>query len=201
MKVDKLSASCQLKGSREVTQRSWAAPGTPLQVDSALYHKRFRFSSQKNNILQLPMFYSFTIHVIYAHYSNGPTCSELSQFIPRGGVHVACTFAVYRIFISIFNQIDAQNLFHSHFYFMPLHVSSTCAHHQEVKIALHSFRYHHTGTSEWSKITKTTHFFQCDDTGDCVMQFWPPDDEHMCSKHVDAWNKTYFETNFVHQVS
>jgi len=45
MKVDKLSTSCQLKGRREVTQRLWAAPGTPLQVDRALYHKRFRFSS------------------------------------------------------------------------------------------------------------------------------------------------------------
>ena len=21
------------------------------------------------------------------------------------------------------------------------------------------------------------------------MQFWPPDDEHMCSKHVQTWNK------------
>ena len=21
------------------------------------------------------------------------------------------------------------------------------------------------------------------------MQFWPPDDEHMCSKYVEAWNK------------
>jgi len=37
---------------------------------------------------------------------------------------------------------------------MPLHVSSTCAHHQEVKIALYSLWYHHTETSEWSKITK-----------------------------------------------
>ena len=37
---------------------------------------------------------------------------------------------------------------------MPLHVSSTCAHHQEVKIVLHSLWYHHTETSEWSKITK-----------------------------------------------
>jgi len=37
---------------------------------------------------------------------------------------------------------------------MPLHVSSTRAHHQEVKIALHSLWYHHTETSEWSKITK-----------------------------------------------
>jgi len=31
--------------------------------------------------------------------------------------------------------------------------------------------------------------YRCDDTGGCVMQFWPPDDEHMCSKHVEAWNK------------
>jgi len=37
---------------------------------------------------------------------------------------------------------------------MPLHVSSTCAHRQEVKIALHSLWYHHTDTSEWSKIIK-----------------------------------------------
>ena len=37
---------------------------------------------------------------------------------------------------------------------MPLRVSSTCAHHQEVKITLHSLGYHHTETIEWSKITK-----------------------------------------------
>ena len=43
------------------------------------------------------------------------------------------------IFISVFNKLVAQNLFHSKFYFMPLHVLSMCAHHQEVKIALHSF--------------------------------------------------------------
>jgi len=30
------------------------------------------------------------------------------------------------------------------FYLIPLHVSSTCAHHQEVKIALHNLWYHHT---------------------------------------------------------
>ena len=58
------------------------------------------------------------------------------------------------IFITVFNQLDAQNLFHSKFYFMPLHVFSTRAHHQEVKIALHSLRYHHTEASEWYKITK-----------------------------------------------
>ena len=29
----------------------------------------------------------------------------------------------------------------------------------------------------------------CDDTRDCVIQFCPPDDEHMRSKHVEALNK------------
>jgi len=28
------------------------------------------------------------------------------------------------------------------------------------------------------------HTYKCDDTRGCVRQFWPPDDEHMCSKHV-----------------
>ena len=39
---------------------------------------------------------------------------------------------------------------------MPLHVSRTCAHRQEGKIVLYSLWYHHTETSEWSKITKIT---------------------------------------------
>ena len=58
------------------------------------------------------------------------------------------------IFISVFNQLDAQNLFYNKFYFMPLHVSSTCAHLQEVKSALHE-----------------TATYRCDDTRGCVMQF------------------------------
>ena len=31
--------------------------------------------------------------------------------------------------------------------------------------------------------------YRCDDTRDCIIQFCPPDDEHVCSKHVEAWNK------------
>jgi len=58
------------------------------------------------------------------------------------------------LFISVFNQLGTENLFQIKFYFMPLHVSSTCAHHQEVKIALHSLWYHQT--------YRTTHLFQCD---------------------------------------
>ena len=65
-------------------------------------------------------------------------------------IHVKTRFIVVRynitvkFFNSVFNQLDAQNLFHNKFYSMPLHVSSTCAHHQEVKIALHSLWNHHT---------------------------------------------------------
>ena len=29
----------------------------------------------------------------------------------------------------------------------------------------------------------------CDDTRCCIIKCWPPDDEHMCSKHVEAWSK------------
>ena len=39
-----------------------------------------------------------------------------------------------------------------------------------------------------------------DVTRGCVIQFWPPDDEHMCSKYVEAWNKLTVKQNFVHQV-
>ena len=30
----------------------------------------------------------------------------------------------------------------------------------------------------------------------CVMQFLPPDDEHMYLKHVKAWNKLVVKQNF-----
>ena len=70
------------------------------------------------------------------------------------------------IFISLFNQLDAQYLFHNKFYFMPLYVSSTCAHHQEVKSALHSLWYHQTYLSHYltnlmHKICFTISFISC----------------------------------------
>ena len=66
---------------------------------------------------------------------------------------------------------------------MPLHVSSTMFSSSAGEIALHSLWYHHT--------------YRCDDTRGCIMQFWSPDDEHMCSKHVEAWNKTYCKTKIL----
>ena len=31
--------------------------------------------------------------------------------------------------------------------------------------------------------------YKSKDARGCIVQFWPPDDEHMCLKHVEAWNK------------
>ena len=80
---------------------------------------------------------------------------------------------------------------------MSLHVSSTCALHHEVKIALHSLWYHHTYRCDVSDEVKIAlhslwyhHTCRCDDT----------DDEHMYSKHVVAWNKPTVKQNFLHEV-
>jgi len=42
---------------------------------------------------------------------------------------------------------------------------------------------------EDSQPVRGTATYRYDDTRGCVMQFWPPDDEHMSSKHLEAWNK------------
>ena len=64
-------------------------------------------------------------------------------------------------------------------FIMSLFHASTCFEHvlivRRAKIVLYSLWYHHT--------------YRCDDTRDCIVQFWPPDDEHLCSKHAEAWNK------------
>ena len=70
---------------------------------------------------------------------------------------------------------------------MPLHVSSTCAHRQEVKIVLYSLWYHHI--YRWPShvqvergLSQPVHGktnYRRDDTRGCIVQFWPPDDEHV----------------------
>jgi len=74
-------------------------------------------------------------YISIQHKLNG-FCDEDRQCLLRG-----TDWNSIRVFISVFNQLDAENLFHNKFYFIPLHVSSICAHHQEVKIALHSLWY------------------------------------------------------------
>ena len=46
------------------------------------------------------------------------------------------------------------------------------------------------------RLVHETTTYRRDDTRGCVMHFWPPDDEHMCSKHVEAWNKLIVKQKF-----
>ena len=52
--------------------------------------------------------------------------------------------------------------------------------------------------TEDSQHVHGTATYTCDDTRCCIIQFWPPDDEHMCSKHVEAYNKLIIKQDFVH---
>ena len=85
--------------------------------------------------------------------------------------------------ISVINRLDAQNFC---FTISLFHVS-TC------------FEHMCSSSGGQNCITQplvSSHLFQYDDTRGCVMQFWPPDNEHMCSKHVDAWNKLIVKQKF-----
>ena len=47
----------------------------------------------------------------------------------------------------------------------------------------------YTGSERTAVLSQPVHrtaTYGCDDTRDCIIQFCPPDDEHMCSKHVEA---------------
>ena len=70
------------------------------------------------------------------------------------------------IFISVINQLDAHN------FCFKISLFHACA------------------------PVRETATYRCDDTRGCLMQFWPPGDEHMCSKHVKAWNKLIVKQKF-----
>jgi len=77
--------------------------------------------------------------------------------------------------MSVVNQLDAQFLFYNKFisylYMFRAHV-----------LIIRRSKLHYT--------------YRCEDTRGCVMQFWPPDNEHVCSKHVEAWNKLIVKQKF-----
>ena len=72
---------------------------------------------------------------------------------PNTGFDVLLTVHL-SIFISVINQLDARIFFYNKFISCLYMFRAPCAHHQEVKILLYSLWYHHTETSEWSKINK-----------------------------------------------
>ena len=56
---------------------------------------------------------------------------------------------------------------------------------------LSSWRWAHVLETGWQRtqvLSQPVHrkaTYRCDDTRGCIVQFWPPDDEHMCSKQVN----------------
>jgi len=124
------------------------------------------------------------------------------------------TNITFLIIYLIINQIDAQNFFYKKF------ISCLCMFRAHVLIIKRS-KLHYTASGiitpigghlvhrlreYWlechafqpvlSQPLHETATYRCDDTRGCVMQFWPPDDEHMCSKYVEAWNKLIVKQKF-----
>ena len=103
------------------------------------------------------------------------------------------------IFISVINQPDAQNfcftisLFHASTFFEHM-CSSSGGQNYITQPQVSSHLYVAISCKGWESTKMAT--YRCDDTRGCVMQFWPPDDEHMCSKHVEAWNKLTVKQKF-----
>ena len=95
------------------------------------------------------------------------------------------------------NQLDALN------FIMSLFHASTCFEHYVVIVRRSKLYYTASGTitpiggrpmhrmreDSTSQPMHGKATYRCDGTRCCTVQFWSPDDEHMCSKHVEAWNK------------
>ena len=93
---------------------------------------------------------------------------------------------VLKLFISVINQLDAR---HFCFTISLFHAS-----------IIRRSKLHYTASGIIAPIgghlVHETATYRCDDTRGCVMQIWPPDDEHMCSKHVEVWNKLIVKQKF-----
>ena len=89
----------------------------------------------------------------------------------------SCTY----LFLNI-NQLDALNFIISLFH------ASTCFEHMCLSSGGQKLYYTVSGTITLigGRTGHRTATYRCYDTRGCIVQFWPPDDEHMCSKHVQA---------------
>ena len=74
---------------------------------------------------------------------------------------------------------------------MSLLYPSTCFEHYVLIIRRLKLYYTASGivTPVGGRPVHGTATYRCDDTRDCIIQFCPPNDQHMCSKHVEAYNK------------
>ena len=74
---------------------------------------------------------------------------------------------------------------------MSLFHTSTCFEHHMLIVRRSKLYYTASGiiTVSLRVLSQPVHRtanYRCDDTRDCIVQFCPPDDEHLCSKHVEV---------------
>ena len=122
-------------------------------------------------------------------------CNKLYIYLPS----YSCVRQVYthpnsrpklrEIFISVINQLDTQNCCFT----ISLFHASTCFEHMCSSSGSQNCITQPLVSSQPVHGTTT---YRCDDTRGCVMQFWPPEEERMCSKHVEAWNKLIVKQKF-----
>jgi len=95
---------------------------------------------------------------------------------------------VHRSTVLVINQINAKILFYNKFIICLYMFRTLCAHHQKVKIVSCSIWFHHTcrwpscaQVERWllSQPVHRTATYKYDYTRCCMIQFWPPDDEHI----------------------
>jgi hypothetical protein len=116
----------------------------------------------------------FSIKSVFLWVWNSVCHTEGGKKVPDGIWEIGWRF------ISVINQLDAQNfcftmrLFHDMFQAHVLIIRRSKLHYTASGII----------TAIGGHLVHETAIYTCDDTRGCVMQFWPPDDEHMCLKHI-----------------
>jgi len=88
------------------------------------------------------------------------------------------------IFILVINKLDAENFCFT----ISLFRVSTCFERHILIISRSKLYYTASGiiTPIGGRLVHGTATYSYDDTRGCIIQFLPPDDVHMCSKHVEA---------------
>ena len=167
----KESSSCDMTDAPAVARTAWNYGRISVQVNIKCSYQTWKKRTQTLSILNL--------------------LPDRSSFITKE------TEILLRGFISVINQLDAQNfcftisLFHASTCFE--HMCSSSGGQNSITQSLVSSQ--RKVAESWTPVHQTA-TFSCDDTRDCVIQFWLPDDEQICSKHVEAWNKLIVKQKF-----
>ena len=116
-------------------------------------------------------------------------CCRLRELVRYGFGESSRGLAFITIYLNI-NQRDALN------FIMSLFHASTCFEHHVLIVRRSKLYYTASGIITpigmmipdpvLSQNVHGTATYRCDHTRGCIVQFCPPDNEHLCSKHVEA---------------